>query len=74
MEDSRRVVHVDPETMSGAPVFTGTRVPIRALLDHLAGGDSIDDFLDGFPSVTRDQVIAFLRQATDALLSEITPR
>jgi uncharacterized protein (DUF433 family) len=71
METSKVVVHVHPEIMSGAPVFRGTRVPVRALLDHLVAGDSIDAFLDGFPSVPREQVIAFLRQATDALLMEI---
>lgn len=57
--------------MSGVPVFVGTRVPVQALLDCLIGGDSIDPFLDGFPSVRREQVIAFLDQATDALLAEL---
>lgn len=48
--------------MVGAPVFSGTRVPVQALLDYLKGDDSIDDFLEGFPSVTREQVIAFLEE------------
>ena len=48
--------------MSGAPCFAGTRVPIQNLIDYLEGGDSIDDFLDGFPSVSREQVIATLRE------------
>jgi uncharacterized protein (DUF433 family) len=55
-----QVVHSDPEIMSGEPVFVGTRVPIRNLLDYLEGGDSLEDFLDNFPSVTREQAIAFL--------------
>lgn len=46
--------------MSGTPVFCGTRVPVQTLLDYLEGGETIDDFLEGFPSVTRDQVVAFL--------------
>ena len=54
------IIQSDPEILGGTPVFTGTRVPIRSLFDHLEGGDSIDDFLEGFPSVRRDQVIALL--------------
>ena len=65
------VVSRDPEVMSGAVVFTGTRVPVQALLDHLEGGDTIDDFLDGFPSVSRQQVIAFLEDATHRLLETL---
>lgn len=65
------VVTRDPEVMSGAPVFAGTRVPVQALLDHLEGGETIDDFLDGFPSVTRAQVIAFLEDATHRLLETL---
>jgi uncharacterized protein (DUF433 family) len=49
-------------------VFTGTRVPIQTLLDYLEGGESIDDFLDGFPSVSRDQIISFLEMAKDRLI------
>lgn len=51
------VVHSDPEIMGGTPVFAGTRVPLQNLIDSLEGGESIDEFLDGFPSVTREQVI-----------------
>lgn len=54
------VVSRDPEVMGGAPVFRGTRVPVQTLLDYLEAGDTIDQFLEGFPSVTREQVIAFL--------------
>ncbi len=56
------VVSIDPNVMSGMPCFRGTRVPVKALLDHLEAGDSIDAFLDGYPSVTREQVIAYLKE------------
>jgi uncharacterized protein (DUF433 family) len=56
------VVSADPTVMSGAPVFRGTRVLVQTLIEHLEAGDSIDDFLEGFPSVTREQVIAFLEE------------
>ena len=65
------VVHSHPEIMSGTPVFVGTRVPVQALLDYLEEGDTIDSFLDGFPSVTREQAITFLEQAARALLSSL---
>lgn len=65
------VVHSHPEIMSGTPVFIGTRVPVQALLDHLEEGDTIDSFLESFPTVTREQAVAFLEQATRALLSQI---
>lgn len=57
-----QIVSRDPERLSGAPVFAGTRVPIQALIDHLAEGDSIDDFLDGFPSVEPEQAVEFVRR------------
>ena len=66
---SQSVVKVDPEIMSGAPCFVGTRVPIQNLIDYLEGGDSIDEFLDGFPSVSREQVIAFLEEAKTLVLA-----
>jgi uncharacterized protein (DUF433 family) len=56
------------DVMGGTPVFSGTRVPVQTLLDYLEAGESIDDFLEGFPSVTRDQVITFLEQAKDRLI------
>jgi uncharacterized protein (DUF433 family) len=62
-------VSVDPDIMSGTPVFTGTRVPVRTLLDYLEGGESLDDFLEQFPTVTRQQAIAFLEQASERLLA-----
>jgi uncharacterized protein (DUF433 family) len=54
--------------MGGAAVFRGTRVPLQTLLDYLEAGESIDDFLEGFPSVTREQVIAFLEEATTRVI------
>jgi len=63
-----RVVHSDPEITSGVPVFVGTRVPVQILLEHLDAGDTIDGFLEQFPTVRRIQVRRFLEQATDALL------
>lgn len=66
---SQSVVKIDPEIMSGAPCFAGTRVPIQNLIDYLEGGDSIDEFLDGFPTVSREQVIAFLEEAKKSVLA-----
>jgi uncharacterized protein (DUF433 family) len=63
------VVKIDPEIMSGAPCFAGTRVPIQNLIDYLEGGESIEDFLEGFPSVSREQVIAFLEEAKESALA-----
>lgn len=57
--------------MSGAPCFAGTRVPIQNLIDYLEGGDSIEDFLEGFPSVSREQVIAFLEEAKARMLAQV---
>lgn len=57
-----------PNVMSGAAVFYGTRVPVQTLLDYLEVGESIDAFLEGFPSVTRAQVIAFLEEAKNRLV------
>ena len=63
------VFHSDPEIMGGTPVFTGTRVPVQNLVDYLEGGETIDDFLTGFPTVQRAQVIAFIEAARDSLLA-----
>ena len=68
---SEPIVSRDPDVMSGVPVFAGTRVPVQTLLDYLQGGESIDDFLAGFPSVTRSQVLAFLEQAKDRLVESV---
>ena len=57
------VVHSDPEIMSGMPVFVGTRVPVQALMDYLAGGDSIQTFLEDFPSVTKEMAIQAIKES-----------
>jgi len=64
----RRIVHVDPEILGGTPVFVGTRVPPDALFDYLEAGQSLDEFLDDFPSVPRDLAVEALKQANDALI------
>jgi uncharacterized protein (DUF433 family) len=69
-----RVVHSDPEILSGTPVFVGTRVPVQTLVEYLEGGYSVDGFLDNFPSVRREQINAFLEQATQALLARVALR
>jgi uncharacterized protein (DUF433 family) len=65
------IVSRTADIMGGAPVFSGTRVPVQTLLDYLEAGDSIDDFLEGFPSVTRQHAIAFLEQAKDRLVESV---
>ena len=67
----KSIVLTDPEIMSGEPCFAGTRVPVRTLLDYIEGGDSLDEFLEDFPTVARRQAIAFLEQSADAMLSII---
>ena len=64
------VVHSDPEILGGTPVFVGTRVPVKNLFDYLEAGDSLDRFLDSFPSVTREQAVAALELAREALVSD----
>lgn len=66
---SKPIISRNPEVMGGTPVFSGTRVPVQTLLDYLEAGDSIDEFLEGFPSVSREQVIEFLEQAKDRLVA-----
>ncbi len=63
------IVWVDPERMSGVPCFRGTRVPVQTLIDHLEGNATLEEFLEGFPSVSRDQAIAFIELATKNLLA-----
>jgi uncharacterized protein (DUF433 family) len=62
-------INIDPETMGGTPVFTGTRVPIQTLFDYLEGGDTLEEFLDDFPSVTKDQALEVLELAKKKALS-----
>ena len=63
------VVHSDPEIMGGTPVFVGTRVPVYNLFDYLEAGDSLEEFLDAFPSVSREQAIAALEIAREAVVA-----
>ena len=65
----KAVVHSDPEILGGIPVFIGTRVPVQNLFDYLEAGDRIDDFIDDFPTVTREQAIAALESARSALVN-----
>jgi uncharacterized protein (DUF433 family) len=63
------IVWIDPERMSGEPCFKRTRVPVQTLIDHIEGNSTLDDFLEGFPSVTREQAIRFIELAADNLLA-----
>ncbi|MDP9120152.1 MAG: DUF433 domain-containing protein [Acidobacteriota bacterium] len=67
---SASVLSRDPDVMGGTAVFPSTRVPVQTLLDHLVAGESLDDFLEGFPSVKREQVVALLETATERLVAE----
>ena len=67
------IIHSDPDILGGTPVFTGTRVPIKTLLDYLEAGDSLDVFLDHFPSVSKEQAIASLELAKEMLTAYANP-
>ena len=67
------VVRCDPDVLGGTPVFAGTRVPVKNLLDYLAAGDNLERFIDHFPSVTREQAVAALELSKDLLTSRATP-
>lgn len=71
VDDLRGIIHSDPEIMGGTPVFNGTRVPLQNLIDSLEGGESIDDFLEGFPSVRREQVIAVIEAGKFTILETV---
>jgi uncharacterized protein (DUF433 family) len=66
------IVSRSPDVLGGQPVFAGTRVPVATLLDYLEAGESIDDFLEGFPSVTRESVIAFLEEARNRIVDAVS--
>ena len=68
MTSTETLIHCDPNILSGIPVFVGTRVPVKNLIDYLAGGDSLDDFFDSFPCVSREQAVATLRLAEQLLV------
>jgi len=73
MGDQPRVVHSDPGILGGTPVFVGTRVPLRNLIDHLERGHSLDEFLDACPTVSRQQAVAALEAAHEALTAPVRP-
>lgn len=73
MKQSNSVVHSDPEVMSGTPVFVGTRVPVQTLLDYLKAGQPLSEFLEDFPTVSKEQAVAALEQAKAALLASARP-
>jgi len=61
----------DPETMHGVPVFRGTRVPVQTLFEYLEGGDTLEDFLEGYPTVSRDLALHALEEAKNLLLAQV---
>lgn len=65
------VYHSDPEILGGTPVFVGTRVPVETLMEWLEGGYDLDEFLENFPTVSREQAVAFIQQATRAALARV---
>ena len=71
IENLNDIVHSDPEIMGGTPVFVGTRVPLQNLIDYLEGGESIEDFLDAFPTVKRAQVIAVIEAGKLTILETV---
>lgn len=71
LEELKGTVHSDPEIMGGTPVFVGTRVPLQNLIDYLEGGESIEDFLDAFPTVKREQVIAVIEAGKRTILETV---
>ena len=70
-EEIHRVIHRDPEIMGGTPVFLGTRVPLQNFIDYLEGGESVEDFLEAFPTVSRDQVIAVIEAGKLKMLETV---
>ena len=73
MTSHQNVVHSDPELMGGTPVFVGTRVPVQSLFDYLEAGDSLDEFLEAFPTISRDQAVAALEIAREVVAAVATP-
>ena len=71
MSSTNNVISRDPDVLGGTPVFSGTRVPFQALLDYLEGGQSLNDFLDDFPTVTREAAIHALEHAKTLVFSEL---
>lgn len=71
--DIKAIINIDPEILSGQPVFTGTRVPVETLFDHLEAGVSLDEFLEDFPGVSRNQAISLLDMASKLFNEQLTP-
>jgi uncharacterized protein (DUF433 family) len=67
------VVKIDPEIMGGTPCFAGTRVPARSLMDYIEGGDTLDEFLEQFPTVSRKQAVAYLQESAAILEKSLQP-
>ncbi len=65
------IISKSPEIMGGSPVFVGTRVPIQTFFEYLKAGDSIDDFLDGFPTVTKEQIMTLLEEIRQQIIEEV---
>jgi uncharacterized protein (DUF433 family) len=65
------IISKSPEIMGGTPVFVGTRVPIQTFFEYLKAGDSIDDFLDGFPTVTKEQIMTLLEEIRQQIIEEV---
>jgi uncharacterized protein (DUF433 family) len=73
MPETASIIQSDPDILGGTPVFSGTRVPLRTLLDYLEAGDSLNEFLEDFPSVTREQAVSALRLAERILVTHANP-
>ena len=73
MKHQEPVIHSDPDIMGGTPVFVGTRVPLETLLDYLEAGQPLSEFLEDFPTVSREQAVAALEQAKEALIARARP-
>jgi uncharacterized protein (DUF433 family) len=73
MSNPSSSIRTDPEVLSGTPVFPGTRVPVQTLIDYLEAGDRLDEFLEDFPTVTREQAVAVLELAREALGRHASP-
>lgn len=73
MRDANQIIQRSKAILGGTPVFAGTRVPVQTLLDYLEAGDCLDDFLDEFPTVSRQQAVAFLKLAKEAAVAEASP-
>jgi uncharacterized protein (DUF433 family) len=71
--DKSSVIHSDPEILSGIPVFSGSRVPFKNLIDYLEAGHTLDEFLDDFPTVSREQALSALEEAKEAVLASARP-